>query len=311
MRTAFIETLYELARTDARIMLVVGDLGFGVVTRFAEDLPRQFVNAGVSEQSMAGLAAGMALEGRIVFTYSIANFPVIRCLEQIRNDICYHDLNVKVVAVGGGMVYGALGASHFATEDLALLRAMPGMTVVAPNDARETAEAVRALVCQPGPGYLRISRGGDSRTDNPAIPFELGKAILIREGGDAAILATGGMLQAGLQAAEQLDDEGIRCRVLSFHTVKPLDKLAVRSAASETGAVLTLEEHSVVGGFGSAVAETILESGISLRVFRRIGLPDRFPDTVGGHEYLKKRHGLDGAGVAVAIRKALASVTEG
>src|SRR5882762_7958343 len=156
MRTAFIETLFEMAREDKRITLVVGDLGFGVVTDFMRELPRQFVNAGVAEQNMTGIAAGMALSGKIVFTYSIANFPVLRCLEQVRNDICYHAANVKVVAVGGGLAYGSLGATHHATEDLAILRSLPRMVVVAPGDPVETEAATRAVMAHAGPCYLRL-----------------------------------------------------------------------------------------------------------------------------------------------------------
>jgi len=167
MRSAFIEELTRLARLDRNIVLVVGDLGFGVVGKFAEELPAQFVNAGVAEQNMTGIAAGMALSGRTVLTYSIANFPVIRCLEQIRNDVCYHDANVKIVAVGGGMAYGSLGMTHHATEDLAIMRAMPNMVVLAPNDPVEATLATRAAIEHRGPVYLRLGKQGEKR-EGPA-----------------------------------------------------------------------------------------------------------------------------------------------
>ncbi len=182
MRTAFIETLFELAKEDKRVTLVVGDLGFGVVTRFMQELPGQFVNAGVAEQNMTGMAAGMAMSGKIVFTYSIANFPVLRPLEQIRNDVCYHNANVKIVSVGGGLGYGSLGPSHHATEDLAIMRVLPNMIVLAPNDPIETRLAVKAVADHKGPCYLRLGRAGEPIVHSGDVPFQLGKAILVRQG---------------------------------------------------------------------------------------------------------------------------------
>src|SRR5262249_3580196 len=161
MRTAFIEALFELAKQDQRIVLITGDLGFSVIEPFMQTLPKQFVNAGVAEQNMTGVAAGMALSGKIVFTYSIGNFPTLRCLEHVRNDVCYHNANVKVVCVGGGFAYGSMGVTHHATEDLAVMRAMPGMVVVAPGDPVETRAATRAITAHPGPCYLRLGKAGE------------------------------------------------------------------------------------------------------------------------------------------------------
>ena len=184
MRTAFFKTLVEIAETDLRINLVVGDLGFGVVEPFVQRFPDRFLNVGVAEQNMSGVAAGMALCGKTVFTYSIANFPTLRCLEQIRNDICYHRANVKIVAVGGGLMYGALGMTHHATEDLAIMRALPEMTVVAPGDPLEAAHATRALAATPGPGYLRLGRAGEPAVHQGPIDFRIGRAIMLRDGSD-------------------------------------------------------------------------------------------------------------------------------
>ena len=213
MRTAFIETLFESAQKDERIVLVVGDLGFGVVTRFMQELPKQFVNAGVAEQNMTGLATGMALAGKVVFTYSIANFPTLRCLEQIRNDVCYHNANVKIVAIGAGMAYGPLGNSHHATEDIAIMRSLPNMTIVAPNDPVETRLAIPAIVEHQGPCYLRLGRAGEPTVHIANIEFQLGRAITLREGNDLAIIATGGLLKNALIAADNLIRQGIRARV--------------------------------------------------------------------------------------------------
>ena len=234
MRTAFIQQLYKLAKEDSRINLIVGDLGFGVVTDFAKDFPKQFLNVGVAEQNMTGIAAGMALSGKIVFTYSIANFPTLRCLEQIRNDVCYHNVNVKIVPVGGGLAYGALGASHHATEDIAIMRSLPNMLVVAPGDPVEAQAATKAIVEHSGPCYLRLGRAGEPSVHSAKLDFNLGKAIKVREGHDITIIATGSMLYNALESAEHLAQNGIQTRVLSMHTIKPLDTDAILDAARET-----------------------------------------------------------------------------
>jgi len=304
MRTAFIETLFDIAQHDERIVLVVGDLGFGVVTRFMEQLPQQFVNAGVAEQNMTGIAAGMALSGKIVFTYSIANFPVLRCLEQIRNDVCYHNANVRIVSVGGGMAYGSLGISHHATEDIAVMRSLPNMIVIAPGDPVETELATKALIEWEGPAYLRLGRAGEPVVHNAVPDFELGKAITVRSGKDVTLIATGGQLHDSVRAADDLAKQGIDARVVSMHTIKPLDAEAVLAAAEETDGIFTVEEHSVIGGLGGAVAELLLESGLQPRHFKCIGLNDTFSSLVGDQEHLRALYGLDAKGIVRAIRAA-------
>src|SRR5580704_16656925 len=179
MRGAFFDALLTLAERDHRINLIVGDLGFGVVETFAQRFPDRFLNAGIAEQNMTGIAAGMALSGRIVFTYSIANFPILRCLEQVRNDVCYHNANVKIVAVGGGLAYGSLGSTHHATEDLAIMRALPRMVVVAPGDTMEAEAATEAIALHPGPCYLRLGRAGEASVHQEKIRIQLGKAIQV------------------------------------------------------------------------------------------------------------------------------------
>jgi transketolase len=306
MRTAFIETLFDLAQQDERIVLMVGDLGFGVVTPFMERLPKQFVNAGVAEQNMTGMAAGMALSGKIVFTYSIANFPVLRCLEQIRNDVCYHRANVKIVSVGGGMAYGALGISHHATEDIAVMRALPGIVVVVPGDPLEARLATQALVEYDGPAYLRLGRAGEPIVHTTPPDFQLGRAITVREGNDISLITTGGQLYDTVQAADLLATEGIQARVLSMPTVKPLDTEAVLAAAEATSAMFTIEEHSTIGGLGGAVAETLMEAEQRPRCFKRIGLNDTFSSLIGDREYLRARYRLDTAGILKTIQATLA-----
>ncbi len=306
MRTAFIESLLALAREDPRIVLITGDLGFGVLAPFMDELPHQFVNAGVAEQNMTGMAAGMALSGKIVFVYSIANFPVVRPLEQIRNDVCYHNANVRITAVGGGMAYGSLGPSHHATEDIALMRALPNMMVVAPGDPVEARLAVRALVEYQGPAYLRLGRADEPVVHQVTPQFELGKAITVRQGRDVTLIATGGMLCNAIGAASTLSKLRLTCRVLSMHTVKPLDVEAVLAAAHDTSAIFTIEEHSIIGGLGGAVAEVLMEAEQRPRYFRRIGLNGTFSSVVGDQAYLHVRYGLDVEGIVRSILETLA-----
>ena len=280
MRTAFIEALCDLAGQDDRIWLLCGDLGYSVLERFAASFPDRFVNVGVAEQNMTGVAAGLALSGNVVFTYSIANFPTLRCLEQIRNDVCYHHANVKVVAVGGGFTYGPQGYTHHGIEDLSILRSLPEMTVVAPGDPVEARLATAAVARREGPCYLRLGRAGEPVVHAVLPAFEIGRAIGVREGKDATLISTGGMLKRAVDAHDALEARGISARVLSMHTLKPLDEEAVLRAARETGAVVTLEEHNRHGGLGSAVADVLAEAAAAVP-FAKVAVPDRFWHTAG------------------------------
>ena len=311
MRTAFINELFALAKQDPRIVLIVGDLGFGVVTPFMEQLPAQFLNAGVAEQNMTGMAAGMALSGKIALTYSIANFPTLRCLEQVRNDVCYHNANVKVVSVGGGFTYGAMGATHHAIEDLAMMRALPGLLVVAPGDPIEARAATRAIIEYTGPCYVRLGKAGEPIVHPSSINFELGKAIHMREGRDATLISIGGILQNTVRAAERLAKKGIETRVLSMHTLKPLDVDAVLAAARETEAIFTIEEHSILGGLGTAVAEVLAEAEGIKGPLKRIGVPPAFSPHIGNQEYMLQCHGLTDEAIALTVAHTLRTVTSG
>jgi len=301
VRTAFLDELFQAAAGDKRINLVVGDLGYSVVERFAAAYPDQFLNAGVAEQNMTGLAAGLALTGRVVFIYSIANFLPFRALEQIRNDLCYHHANVKVVSIGGGLAYGSLGMTHHATEDMAVMRVLPGMTVVAPGDPIETKLATRALVKHYGPAYLRLGKAGEPTVHTVEPDFELGRALTMREGSDVSIISSGAMLKTAVDAADQLTASGLGVRVLSMHTLSPLDVDAVIAAATQTRLVVTLEEHSIVGGLGSAVAEVLSELHKPHAKFKRLGLAHGFNRVVGDQRYLNSVQGLDVDGVVASI----------
>jgi len=293
LRTAFLGALFDAAANDPRICLVVGDLGYSVVERFAAAYPRQFVNAGVAEQDMTGLAAGMALSGKIVFTYSIANFPTLRALEQVRNDVCYHRANVKIVAVGGGLAYGNLGPSHHATEDLAIMRSLPEMTVIAPGDPIEAKLATLAVIEHDGPCYLRLGKAGEPAVHTTDPEFQIGRAITLREGSDVTMISTGAMLPTAVAAADLLSAGGLSVHLLSMHTLRPLDVEAVTAAATRSRYVVTIEEHSIAGGLGGAVAEAMSELPAERAQLNRIGLSPTFNRLVGDQSYLRSLHGLD------------------
>lgn len=287
MRTTFIQTLCDVAARDERVWLLTADLGFSVLEPFRDRFPDRYVNVGVAEQNMIGIAAGLARCGKTVFVYSIANFPTFRCLEQIRVDVCYHEGNVKVVSVGGGFTYGSQGYTHHGIEDLAILRALPGMTVVAPGDPIETRLATEALAARRGPAYLRLGKAKEPVVHPSIPPFEIGKAIVVRPGRDVTLVSTGGMLKETVSVAGRLAAAGVEARVLSMHTVKPLDADAVLRAARETGGLVTVEEHSVTGGLGSAVADVLATAGARPGFFRKYGVPDEVYHRVGSQDYMR------------------------
>jgi len=291
MRNAFLDKLTQLAEKDKDIVLLTADLGFGVFEDFESRFPGQYFNVGVAEQNMTGLAAGLALEGKKVITYSIGNFPTLRCLEQIRNDACYHDLNITIVASGGGFSYGSLGMSHHTTEDIAILRALPGMIVIAPGTAWEAGKATEVLIKNEGTGYLRLDKTAAQVDSQPQ--FSLGNSIRYKDGCDITLLTTGGILSDVIQAAELLQDQGIDVRVVSMHTIKPIDKDAIIAAVNETGGIVSIEEHNIDGGLGSAVAEVCMDSGVIPKVFLRIGLDNKYSSIVGTQDYLKEHYGMN------------------
>jgi len=288
MRTAFIRTLCEAAERDTRIWLLTGDLGFSVLEEFSSRFPDRYINVGVAEQNMTGIAAGLAISGKVVFTYSIANFPTFRCLEQIRNDVSHHEANVKIVSVGGGFSYGSHGYSHHGIEDIAVMRSMPGMTIIAPGDPSEARLATIEVARHPGPCYLRLGKANEPMVHMSDPDFRIGRAIEVQSGSDISVITTGGILKSVVEAARHLAlVDGLSVGVFSMHTVKPLDKSAVLAAA-RSGAILTVEEHSITGGLGSAVAEVIAETACPT-LFRRYGVPDRVYHDIGSQEFLRNR----------------------
>lgn len=307
MRDTVIKTLIELGKEDKNIELITGDLGFGVLKSFWETLPDQFINAGIAEQNMTGVAAGLALEGKKVFTYSIGNFPTLRCLEQIRNDCAYHNANVNIICVGGGYVYGSLGMSHHATEDIAILRALPDVTVICPGDPNEASLAVKKIANTNGTCYLRLGRGGE-KTVNNIKEFEIGKAYKLRDAQDfpqkVAVFSTGAILEETTLACDMLENEGIAVEQYSFPTVKPIDKEVIKDCANRFDNIFTVEEHNIVGGFGSAVAEVMAELDHKAKL-HRIGINDFYCIEVGSQSYLREQVGINADGIVEKVRGAI------
>jgi transketolase len=306
MRTAFCDMLIKMACQDERIWLLTGDLGYSVLEPFAKEFPSRFVNTGVAEQNMTGIAAGLSLSGKIAFTYSIANFPTIRCLEQIRNDVCYHKSNVKIVAVGGGLCYGTSGFSHHATEDLAIMRALPGMVVAAPSDALEAAQITQLAITTPGPFYIRLGKNNEPIVHAKPSELNLGEPrCLYRSGGEIALVSTGTLVSEVFQAAEMLKSSGIEARVLSMPFVKPIDYKEFLRFINGCRLVLVAEEHTAFGGLGSAIAEIIAEVGLNIK-FARIHLPE-FINSNGSQKELRHNLGLDASSIAA---RAMALLTK-
>ena len=309
MRDTVIRTLIEEAKKNKDIELITGDLGFGVLKPFYEQLPNQFTNAGIAEQSMTGIAAGMALSGKTVFTYSIGNFPTLRCVEQIRNDCAYMKANVKIICVGGGFVYGSLGMSHQATDDIAIIRALPGVTVVCPGDPTEAAEAVKAIIHTPGTVYLRLGRGGEKKVHEKIEDFQIGKALQVRKAQAGAqkkiaVFSTGAILEEATAAATLLEQDGVGVAQYSFHTVKPIDRETIAKCAEEFDTIVTVEEHNILGGFASAVSEVITDLGAKVKLIK-IGIPDEYCTAVGNQTYLRSLYGMNAEQIAKKVKEEL------
>ncbi len=304
MRTAFANALFDLAKKDKNIFVITNDLGYSVLEQFIEAYPNQYLNIGIAEQNMIGVAAGLALSGKTPVVFSIIPFTTMRCYEQVRDDICYHNLNVKIVGAGSGLSYGSLGPTHHSIEDIAIMRCLPNMTVVCPGDPIETDLAVRAAMEMEGPVYLRIHKKGDPAIHSKKPLFKIGKSIIMQKGNDGVLIVTGNMLPTAYEVVKKLQDEGKKITLLSMHTIKPLDITIIKKIAQLKKPVFTLEEHSIIGGLGSAVAEVLAESGFSVS-FNRIGIQDRFTKEVGKQEYLRKVNKLSPEYVYTRIKRML------
>ena len=311
MRKTCLDMVYELAKTDERIIFIGSDLGVGTLKQFKQEMPERFFMEGVSEANMIGMAAGLALEGKIVYANTIATFLTRRCFEQVALDLCLHDVRVRLIGNGGGLVYAPLGPTHLAFEDIAIFRALPRMTILAPADAGEMRRMMPLTVEYPGPIYIRIAKGGDPIVTEGNVPFEIGKAYPMRQGEDALIVSTGVMLKRALDAADLLAAEGVEASVLHVPTVKPLDQAAILNYAARVPAIVTVEEHTIVGGLGSAVAEILAEANFSNpKRFKRIGIPDVFPDQYGSQDSLLARYDITAKNIFETIQQLLSKTTK-
>ena len=306
MRKACLQSVYELAKKDPRIVFIGSDLGPGTLDDFKAEMPERFFMEGVAEQNVIGMAAGLAMEGFIPYVNTIASFLTRRCYEQLAIDLCLHNLPVRLIGNGGGLVYAPLGPTHLAIEDIAIMRALPRMTVVAPSDAEQMKQFMVETPDWPGPVYIRLGKGGDPVVSRPEDGFEIGKAIALRPAAEVALIATGVLVNRALAAADQLKADGIDCGVLNVHTIKPLDAEAVLETAREARILLTLEEHTTTGGLGSAVLET-LSDGLEQPwpVIRRLGIPDVFPGEYGSQDSMMESFGLQPPQIAETVHQIL------
>lgn len=290
MRTTFIQQLIEEARSNEKIFLIVGDLGYNVVEPFAADFPDRYLNPGIAEQNMMGVAAGLAMEGYIPFIYSIANFPTMRCMEQIRNEACYHDLNINIVSVGGGFAYGSLGASHQATEELGMMRILPHMHVCAPGDPVETRSIVKIAISTPHPFYIRLGKAGEPVVHQHSLDeLKLGDIIPVVEGGSTAIVSTGAMLKYSF---DFIQEKHLDAALYSMPFIKPVNREHVQKLAEKHSKIITIEEHQLAGGMGSALLEVLndlhTEGVISnMPIIQRVAIQDAFYSIAGSQQHLR------------------------
>lgn len=289
MRKTFINTLIELARKDKDIVLITPDMGFSVLEPFFEEFPERSINCGIAEQNAVSVASGMALMGKKPYVYTIIPFLVERAFEQVKLDVAYMNTNVKLIGIGAGFTYGASGATHHAIEDISLMRTLPNMTVCCPGDNNEAEQLVKASTKNNKPMYIRIGRHNRGIFNNNTI--EVGKASIIEKGKDIAIISTSNMLPDAYDYCQKLKKEGRKPYLISMHTIKPLDRNCILYLVNNGVEIQTLEEHSIIGGLGSAVAEIIAESGKGVK-FKRIGIPDKFSHYIGSQKYIKKQFRL-------------------
>lgn len=309
MRQTCLNMVYDLAKRDKRVLFIGSDLSPGLLADMKKEMPERWYMEGITEANVIGMAAGFAMEGYMPFVNTIATFITRRCYEQVAVDLCLHELPVRLIGNGGGLVYAPLGPTHLAIEDIAIMRALPNMTVTAVCDAKEMVRLMNATLTWPNPIYIRLAKGGDPVVSRDENGFAIGKAIPMRcprARRAVVLLATGVMTTNCLAAADLLAKDGHDVAVVHFHTVKPLDEEAVLDFCSDAELVATVEEGTVIGGFGSAVTDVLVEKlGTSLPALVRIGLPDAFPHKYGLQEELFEVYGLAPAQIAARVSKSL------
>jgi transketolase len=298
MRNAFAAELTALASSDERVVLLSGDIGNRLFDEFKDRFGKRFLNCGVAEANMISMASGMALCGLRPIAYTITPFITTRCLEQIRVDICYHNVPVIIVGVGSGLSYASLGATHHSCEDIGLLRMLPNMTIVCPGDKWEVRLALRAALKYERPVYIRLGKKGEPVVHEQAPSFVIGKGIVVREGQGICLISTGNMLPIVLQAANELGQKGVSAQVVSLHTVKPLDEELIASVFSRFNVVASVEEHSLLGGLGGSMAEWLADQPLQKARLLRIGTADRFLHCSGGQKFARQASGLTPEAIA-------------
>jgi transketolase len=302
MRKTCLNCIYDLAKEHEEIFFVGSDLGYKTLDNFKEEMPDRFFMEGISEQHVVGMAAGLAMEGKTVYVNTIATFLTRRCFDQTAMDLCLHNVPVRLVGNGGGMVYAPLGPTHMATEDIAIMRALPNMTVVAVCDAEEMKRMMPQTVDWDGPIYIRLAKGYDPVVSKPELGFTLGKGIRYHEGADVLLVSTGVSLHVCIDAAELLAQQGVGVAIMHSPTIKPFDSELLLDMADGKKAVVPVEEHSTIGGLGDAVGETLLQAGLaSVPAFRKVGIPDVFTENYGSQKELMSHFGIDGPGVAKTV----------
>jgi transketolase len=300
MRNAFAKEITQLAQSDPRVVLLSGDIGNKLFDEFKQVDQDRFYNCGVAEANMMGVAAGMALSGFRPIIYTITPFTTTRCFEQIRVDVCYHQAPVIIVGTGSGLSYAELGPTHHSLEDLAILRTLPGMNVMAPCDAAELRLALQAALQQNNPVYIRIGKKGEPAIHNNLTDLTIGRSIVVRQGKDVTLMAAGTIMGEVLKAADLLENNGISTEVVSFHTIKPLDADYLRKAAKQFKLLVTIEEHGLIGGLGSAVAEWCAKESQAVPLLT-FGTPDEFMHEIGSQEYAREKYGLVADNIAASV----------
>lgn len=303
MRNIFVDILIQEAKRSPNLFLLTADLGYRALERFQEKFPERFINVGIAEQNMIGVATGLALAGKIVCVYSIVPFVTFRCFEQIRNNISHNNLNVNIIGLGGGFSYGDQGISHNTTEDLAVMRTLPNFDILYPGDKFEAELVINMMFNDDNPAYLRLGKCPIKTAYKTKPTLNKGEGIVVKEGNDVTILSVGNILENVISAACRLDDNGISAQIVSFPCIKPLSHEYIKNIAKKMIPIFTVEEHGEIGGFGSTISEILMESCYSNILFKKIALSDISHDTIGSQEFLREKNGLSADAIYLTIRK--------
>lgn len=306
MRKGIITEIYNLMKENNNTYFLTGDLGYNTLEEIEKDFPKRFINVGIAEQNMIGIASGLALAGKKVFVYSIIPFVTMRCFEQIRNDVCYHDLDVTILGAGAGLSYGILSSTHFALEDIAILRSLPNMTIFSPADEQEAISGTKFFKNYHHPLYIRIGKKEEPKIFSSDYRFHFGKGKIVKQGSDYTIFTTGPILTEVINAVKIIESKRrIQFSIIDIHTIKPIDKALIIKSSLNKKIAFTVEEHGIIGGLGSTVAEIVSQYVTDCKVVR-IGTKDSFIKIIGSQDYLRQRLGLDAEGISKFILKIVA-----